>query len=40
MGKPVGTEMGEEVSSSFAGTNMVVTPGVAFKGRKGNHPTE
>ena len=40
MGKPVGTEMGEEIPSSIAGTNIVVTPGVAFKARKGNHPTE
>ena len=40
MGKPVGTDMGEDVPSSFAGTSIVVTPGVVFKARKGNHPTE
>ena len=40
MGKPVGTEMGEEAPSSLAGTNVVVTPGVAFKARKGNQATK
>ena len=40
MGKPVGTGMAGEVSSSLAGSNLVVTPGVVLRARKGNQPTK
>ena len=36
MGKPVGIEMAEEVPSSAAGTERVVTPGVTRRVKKGS----